>query len=73
MLFADFLNSKFWFPEFFSRYAWHVTLCICEGLSDPSILDNVTKISYSGSNSFWLMFYRTYLVSFEKVEQGERF
>ena len=25
MLFADFPNSKFWFPEFFSSYAWHVT------------------------------------------------
>ena len=24
MLFADFPNSKFWFPEFFSSYAWHV-------------------------------------------------
>ena len=26
MLFADFPNSKFWFPEFFSSYAWHVTV-----------------------------------------------
>ena len=25
MLFADFPNSKFWFPEFVSSYAWHVT------------------------------------------------
>ena len=25
MLFADFQNSKFWFPEFVSSYAWHVT------------------------------------------------
>ena len=24
MLFADFPNSKFWFPEFVSSYAWHV-------------------------------------------------
>ena len=28
MLFADFPNSKFWFPEFFSSYAWHVTKLI---------------------------------------------
>ena len=27
MLFADFPNSKFWFPEFVSSYAWHVTIC----------------------------------------------
>ena len=26
MLFADFPNSKFWFPEFVSSYAWHVTI-----------------------------------------------
>ena len=26
MLFADFPNSKFWFPEFVSSYACHVTL-----------------------------------------------
>ena len=25
MLFADFPNSKFWFPKFVSSYAWHVT------------------------------------------------
>ena len=25
VLFADFPNTKFWFPEFFSSYAWHVT------------------------------------------------
>ena len=25
MLFADFPNTKFWFPEFFFSYAWHVT------------------------------------------------
>ena len=25
MHFADFPNSKFWFPEFVSSYAWHVT------------------------------------------------
>ena len=24
--FADFPNTKFWFPEFFSSYTWHVTL-----------------------------------------------
>ena len=23
--FADFPNTKFWFPELFSSYAWHVT------------------------------------------------
>ena len=28
MLFADFPNSKFWFPEFVSSYAWHVTASI---------------------------------------------
>ena len=28
MLFADFLNSKFWFPEFVSRYAWYVTIVV---------------------------------------------
>ena len=27
MLFADFPNSKFWFPEFVSSYNWHVTTC----------------------------------------------
>ena len=27
MLFADFPNNKFWFPDFFSSYAWHVTTC----------------------------------------------
>ena len=26
MLFADFPNSKFWFPEFVSSNAWHVTM-----------------------------------------------
>ena len=26
MLFADFPNSKFWFPGFVSSYAWHVTI-----------------------------------------------
>ena len=25
VLFADFPNSKFWFPEFVFSYAWHVT------------------------------------------------
>ena len=25
VLFADLPNTKFWFPEFFSSYAWHVT------------------------------------------------
>ena len=25
VLFADFPNTKFWFPEFFYSYAWHVT------------------------------------------------
>ena len=46
------------------------SLCICEGSSQPSIPDNVisTKISCDGSNnSFWLMFYRTYLISLDKV------
>ena len=28
MLFADFPNTKFRFPEFFSSYAWHVTVYI---------------------------------------------
>ena len=28
MLFADFPNSKFWFPEFVSSYAWLVTLVL---------------------------------------------
>ena len=28
MLFADFPNSKFRFPEFVSSYAWHVTIPI---------------------------------------------
>ena len=25
MLFADFPIAKFWFPEFFTSYAWHIT------------------------------------------------
>ena len=28
VLFADFPNTKFWFPEFFSSYAWHRTCYI---------------------------------------------
>ena len=33
VLFADFPNSKFWFPEFVSLYAWHVTLERKSGIS----------------------------------------
>ena len=37
MLFADFPNSKFWFPEFVSSYAWHVTHGLLISVNDRVI------------------------------------
>ena len=40
MLFADFPNSKFWFPEFVSSYAWHVTQ---QTFSKPCLANLISK------------------------------